>query len=227
MQSVLAHFRRRAKGVWGALLVMASAGPGWAAPSCPHAIAGWDKPAVVTLETGKAQPVYRFDRTVNDLSVGVLRRQGLTNVQTQLSLSVEVEILPVGQQAACYRLKSVKGRWQIVTIDVFIAFEHQPGTCSYNATRDHENQHVSVAQTTYDSHLPRVTSALHEAAARIKPFQTVRNDQLIPSTLVRQLQDEMAPILAAYDGEIKRRNGLLDTPESYREVASRCKKWPK
>ncbi|WP_173974406.1 hypothetical protein [Magnetospirillum sp. LM-5] len=224
---MLAHYRLVAKGLSMAAVALAWAGTAEAAPACPPPIQGWERPAIVTLDTGKAQPVYRHDRTVNDLSVGVLRRQGLTNVQTQLQLSVEVEIVPVPPQSACYRLKTVKGRWQIINIEVFIAFEHQPGSCSYTATRDHENQHVAVAQTTYDAHLPVVTAALTSAANRVRPFQSVRDDGTITNNLVKQLQAELAPTLAAYEAEIKRRNGDLDTPGSYREVASRCKVWPK
>ncbi len=210
-----------------ALVALVWTGTALAAPACPPQIPGWERPAVLTLDTGKAQPIYRHDRTVNALSVGVLRRQGLTNVQTQLQLSVEVEIVPVPPQSACYRLKTVKGKWRIINIEVFIAFEHQPGSCSYTATRDHENQHVAVAQTTYDRHLPQVTAALSAAATRIVPFQSVRDDNTITNNLVRQLQGELAPTLAAYEAEIQRRNGELDTPGSYREVASRCKVWPK
>lgn len=224
---MLAHFRLGAKGLSIGAGALAWAAAAEAAPACPPQIPGWERSAIVTLDTGKAQPIYRHDRTVNDLSIGVLRRQGLTNVQTQLQLSVEVEIVPIPPQSACYRLKTVKGKWRIIHIEVFIAFEHQPGNCSYTATRDHENQHVAVAQTTYDRHLPMVTTALSAAANRVRPFQSVRDDTTITNNLVKQLQAELAPTLAAYEEEIKRRNGELDTPGSYREVASRCKVWPK
>ncbi|GEM_PF-3937401 len=195
------------------------------AGDCP-AVAGWDRPPQVTLEPFKAKPVYRNDRTIAGLGgVGALRRQGLTNVQTQFTLSAEVEIMPVGGQLACYRLKNLRAKWHIASIEVFIAFEHRPGSCPFTATRDHENQHVGVAQTTYDRHLPQIEAALKAAAGRVQPFLATRNDSIVTNGLVRRIQGEMAPALAAFDAELKRGNAVLDTPESYREVASRCSRW--
>jgi hypothetical protein len=223
-EQVLADFRGWGEGVLAAALVLLAGGTA-RAETCP-AVPGWDRPAQVTLETFKAQPVYRNDRTIADLgSVGVLRRQGLTNVQTQFTLTAEVEIAPVGAQSACYRLKNLTARWKITSIEVFIAFEHRPGTCPFGATRDHENQHVMVAQTTYDRNLPQIEAALRDAASRVPPFLTVRNDNIVTNGLVKRIQGEMAPALAAFDADLKRGNAVLDTPESYREVALRCPKW--
>jgi len=215
--------RREYLAAWA--LILLGAGPAWGL-ECPTT-AQWNKPAISTVAPLQASPRYHHHKSISDLGYeGGKVRQGQTRIQTRFGFGIELESRRLGRDLVCYRLKSANAIWEIVSIDVFIAFEHVPGTCTYTVTMDHENQHVALAQQNFVRFLPRFERVFRDAAERVKPFATARDGRRVSQDIMNRLEGEVAGVRAQFDTAMKRENAILDSPQSYRELEARCPKWP-
>jgi hypothetical protein len=113
------------------------------------------------------------------------------------------------------------------TLNVYVTSAYPEGSCEYQATLDHENQHVAVHRQMYQQYQkvfeekvgqnrdiplesrPLLVSSLEEGKARI--------GQIISAAL--------DPLFEQFKGDLETEQAKLDTSESYAELRSRCQHW--
>jgi hypothetical protein len=214
-----------ARAIWIGLCALALlAAPALAQPRC--------KPV--------ADPVVRLDfvqpkPTVDSMPMAELRlmsRDGLGEHEQTLGLykaelrtGMKVEFSTAGDNtAACIALRDVAIDIRLVERRIYLARELQRGTCRYDATLAHEQQHARIDDTVFARELPAVKEAIVRAAAEnglvgpvaVRDLPAHRAD--IGERMQRALRHELDRV-----NEIRRREqGGIDTPESYRREAQRC-----
>ena len=187
-----------------------------------------------------AEPEVRIDfspprPTLDALPMAELRRQsrgGLGEHQDTLGLykaelnsSMKVEFSMAGDdKTACIRLSNVVVEFQVTERQIYVARELKRGSCRYEATLAHEQQHARIDDTLFARELPTLKAALTRAALEngavgpvpVRDLPAHRAD--IGERMQRVLRQELDRL-----GEIRRRDqGAIDTPESYRREAARC-----
>jgi hypothetical protein len=187
-----------------------------------------------------AEPEVRIDFSpprpaFDTLPMAELRRQGrgglgehqdtLGLYKAELSSSMKVEFSMTGDgKMACMRLSDVAVDLQVTERRIYVARELQRGSCRYEATLAHEQQHARIDDVLFARELPAVKAALTRAAAENGVVGPVPTGDLpahradIGERMQRVLRQELDRL-----SEIRRRDqGAIDTPESYRREAARC-----
>jgi hypothetical protein len=148
---------------------------------------------------------------------------GLYKAELRSSMRIEYATRDDGG-SACIALREVIVDMQLAERRIYLARELKRGTCRYDATLAHEQQHARIDDTVFARELPVLKQAMARAAAEngaVGPFPlsdvaTHRDD--ISERLQRVFRQELDRI-----NEVRRREqGAIDTPESYRREAARC-----
>lgn len=215
-------------GVLFAALLAASA-TGARAETCPPA----RNPAEVQVVSELPTPSYR--NALNRARIGALsgaghvssdrRHAGLTQTKTAFSVkpTLEFQRLPGGR--ICASLKQVVVSWRMTQLQVDVAAEYRSGSCPYAEILRHENQHVAIAQRAYQAADQSLRQQLGEMARRTPPFVIRGTTQQAAQELAVRFMAAAEPILDRYRRDTGRENAAIDTPESYRAVAARCRDW--
>jgi hypothetical protein len=185
-----------------------------------------------------AEPVVHLDfaqprPTFDSLPLDELRRVsrddeherilGLYKAELHSSLRIEYTTREDGK-SACLALREIRIDMQLAERRIYLARELKRGTCRYDATLAHEQQHARIDDTIFARELPVIKQAIARAAAEnsvIGPLPLAdvaahRDD--VAERLQRVLRHELDRL-----NELRRREqGAIDTPESYRREAARC-----
>lgn len=187
-----------------------------------------------------AEPEIRIDfaqprPTLDTLPMADLRRlsrdgfgeheQALGLYKAELHTSMKVEFSTAGDgKVACIGLRVVAVDVQLAERRIYLARELQRGTCRYDATLAHEQQHARIDDVIFARELPIVRAAIARAAAENGVIGPVPAGDLaahradIGERMQRVLRHELDRV-----NELRRREqGAIDTPESYRREAQRC-----
>lgn len=149
---------------------------------------------------------------------------GLTAGRYETALEAAVQLMPLPDGTACAQVAAVTGKLTYTDFTVFIARTYAPGSCQYEVTLAHEMEHVAIHRETYERYLPLVQARLEEAARTLPPVRVRHRGEAAPLAIAR-LQEAINPLLAAMDGEAKRRNAEIDSPANYRRLTTRCPTW--
>lgn len=173
--------------------------------------------------------------TLDTLPLAELRRQSRDGLgehaqpiglyKAELHTSIKVEFSMAGDnKTACIGLRDVVVDVQLVERRIYLARELQRGSCRYEATLAHEQQHAHIDDVIFARELPLVKAALGRAAAEngvvgpvpVGDVPAHRAD--IAGRMQRALRHELDRV-----NELRRHEqGAIDTPESYRREAARC-----
>ena len=127
-------------------------------------------------------------------------------------------------KSGCLGLREIAIDVQITDRRIYRAGEPPRGTCRYDTTLAHEQQHARIDDAILARELPMLKEALARAAAEngavgpvpIGDLAAHRDD--IGERMQRAMRQELSRI-----NEVRRREqGAIDTPESYRRDAARC-----
>lgn len=113
------------------------------------------------------------------------------------------------------------------TLNVFVTRSYPEGSCEYQATLDHENQHVAIHRQMFEQYqevfreevgqakdIPLVSRPI--TAASVEEGKA-RMGQMISRVLDRPFEQ--------FKEALKSEQDKLDTPESYAELRERCHHW--
>lgn len=210
-------------GLWACLSVAP------AAAQCPSPREVGVTPNI-TVQPIPMSPRYIYNINRNQLTQITRQINNGTNHGVTLGLTVS-RYLPA---AGSYKSKSIKKgnqychyiinmnvKLSLADLIVYIASEYKQGTCQAQVITTHENEHVRVHQAVLQKYAPIMREALLRQAnlafaGSIPDSQTVIN-RAISSTIREVLNNMMA--------EQSRGNGAIDTQDSYRRTAQRCKQW--
>ncbi len=149
---------------------------------------------------------------------------GLTRTETELSVTPTVHLFKAPDGSTCVMLAGIEAGWRMVRAMVDVAAEYRPGSCEYQAVLAHENEHVQLTRRAFESHAARLEIRLRELAANVRPFRT--NDaEGAAQGMTDRMMAGARPIMDQFKAESRRANSAIDTPESYRAVSTKCRKW--
>lgn len=191
-----------------------------------------EAPAKVRFSISVAEPVLRNDRPREAIAAlagaanlhGGLQA-GLTQSQTSFRLEPTVRWMGVKGGSACVTLTDVVATWDLRQTTIDVASQYRPGSCEYAVILDHEREHVRLTRRAFERHAPKLEARLRELATGMKPFATREDVDDAASRVNRRLVAAIKPFTEAFNEESRRANAAIDTPESYRAVAAKCKRW--
>lgn len=113
------------------------------------------------------------------------------------------------------------------TLNVFVTNAYADGSCEYQATLDHENQHVAIHRSIYEQY----QKIFREEVGRAKGIPRVSNP--IVAASVEEGKTRIGQILSAvldppflrFKESLQAEQEKLDTQESYAELRERCQDW--
>jgi hypothetical protein len=113
------------------------------------------------------------------------------------------------------------------TLNVYVTNNYSEGSCEYQATLEHENQHVDIHRRLYFKYQ--------------KIFQDVMNQwkdiplksNPVTATSVEEGKHEIGdkistvldPVFNQFKAELQQEQGGLDTPENYEVLKEKCQNW--
>lgn len=136
-----------------------------------------------------------------------------------------------------YKTVQQGGRTCVVLVSVQAVFYSKPkihiasnfkrGSCEYSAVLAHERKHVKTLRDFHRRHVAGLKKVLRkisrEAAVKGRyPVSQANNIQKeISNEMSRKIQNYTNVLLA----KLSSKQRAIDTPEEYRRVAKKCKKW--
>ncbi len=183
-------------------------------------------PVEVVFQVIHGRVVERFDLSRAQMS-SFIRGRGSNRVSegyTQMRYNQDLSVSVMSNGQNCVYLKAVSLKVKISDINVFIAREHKPGSCPFNVTRDHEDEHVNIIQSAFDSYLPQVEAKLERVAWNMRPI-SARSVNQASKKMLNQLQRAVQPIFDRMDRQMNRENAAIDTRASYLALSAQCDDW--
>lgn len=150
---------------------------------------------------------------------------GLTASAVEIDTEAAYAVHSLGGRH-CFWVERMRVVLRVEALDVYVAREHPPGSCPYEAILDHERKHVAVARRHLAAYASRFRQAL---ASPLVPKP--RAPALVDSPEVARertealIEELIAPITRELEAEMAEAQSRLDTPEAYRRVHDRCGVW--
>jgi hypothetical protein len=206
--------------------VAARPGDAAAATACERS----NRPVQANLATSNGSVRYITDRTetqIRKLSGNKTlpghgwHQAGLTNLQTEFNLKVQVETRTVGPGRHCAALVAVDAFFGITKVDVYIERNLKPGSCRHRVVMEHENTHVALSRQVLGRYVPIMRAKLAEEAGRLGPI-VVGSPQQAAEILIDRLRTRLEPTRLDFERAKEQANGTIDTPENYLRESKRC-----
>ena len=113
------------------------------------------------------------------------------------------------------------------TLNVFVTSTYPEGSCEYQATLDHENQHVAIHRQVYEQYQKIIEEKVGQSQEI--PLST----HPITASSVEEGKAQIGQVISAvldppfeqFKEALQAEQGKLDTPESYDELRGRCRNW--
>ena len=151
---------------------------------------------------------------------------GLTQAKTKFLVRPTLAFSRMADGGICATLKSVEVTWRMEQFQVDVAADYRRDSCPYREILRHENQHVDIFQRAFIAAERALRRDLSDLARRTTPFRVRGGDmQRAAEEVSRNFMAAARPSLETYNRDAGRENGAIDTPESYRAVAARCRDW--
>ena len=201
-------------------------------PACPHEGTP-DRASVVAVRHTPLQAVLRRDLSLPEISalgegVGAGRLQGLTVVDHSFERKWTRTITSSRKPGRmCVWLTKFVVDLTPARAEVFVPREYPDGSCEEAEVARHEREHeeahrVSLAE--FSERLSRDFAAadwLPVAGAPLEVADEAEADRRLDAAFEKVYQ----PARAAFMESLGKRNAVLDLPENYRWVTSRCRGW--
>ena len=150
---------------------------------------------------------------------------GLTRTGLNIKTSAKYSAVP-SDDVLCFWVNAVDVTLRYRIMEVYVAKEYDPGTCAYREILAHEEDHVRAARSNLERYASRVRSALTSLLipTRRDPVEVASPDQA--ERQVEAISDELLePVYREMIESLHESQAALDTPEEYRRVRRRCRKW--
>lgn len=124
-------------------------------------------------------------------------------------------------------IKNLKVDFSYSKLIVYITASYPMGSCEYETTRDHEDQHVAIHKRIYEKYKKILQNSL--AHAKEIPLAdhpvTVRSVEAGKVLIADLLSKATDPIFERFQNELSEEQSKLDSPENYGVLKSRCSNW--
>ena len=123
----------------------------------------------------------------------------------------------------CVSLKSVKATVGYSDFLVKIDIRHKPGTCSYDATMDHEDEHIRTYLSVVDDYHDKIQDAIYNAANSIMPVFVHNANQIDTAMdeLDKKLQEH--PDIVLINQKIQAEQEIRNKDVDHRDPGLRIK----
>lgn len=113
------------------------------------------------------------------------------------------------------------------TVNVFVTNAYPEGSCEYQATLDHENQHVEIHKRMFAQY----QKILRETLDKSQTLPLAGRPIVVPSIeegkkrVGDMLSAVLDPVMDRFKTDLATEQGKIDTPDSYNELRQRCQHW--
>jgi hypothetical protein len=182
------------------------------------------------------EPVYHHDRNAADIETLARQSGSEEHYRVEGLTQAEFGIQTLYQFNSSRKLfggtytmwvENLRVDFSYTAVNVYVSNEYADGSCEFNATRDHENEHLTVHRRVYEKYQKAVQEAF--AAAKDLPLA----DHPIQASSLAEGKDKIAAMLSAvtdpvfqdFRQELSDEQGKLDTKESYDRLKGQCSHW--
>jgi len=198
---------------------------------CPPVAGG----ANISVVVDPGRIVYNHRLNKSELAQLVRRSRGrtLSAYEQPLGLTVwssvnrpeyRAQVAQIGPRQFCARIDAVKVNLIIKSMDVYVVREYRRGSCQYSAVIAHEHLHVDVARTVMTEYRGRFEEIVRRVADRLQPIVASTANRAA-NAVYQRFENEIRPLFQQMVQEMGRRNGTIDTPQSYRDLFKLCDRW--
>jgi hypothetical protein len=127
----------------------------------------------------------------------------------------------------CVWVDSVDVSFSYAQMNVYVSSQYPEGTCPYEVILKHENQHVAIDERVLSKYRTRIEWALKRSRGiptKARPMSVISMNNG-KAVIAERLNRVVDPILKAYQKEIIKENGKIDTPTNYRRTQALCNNW--
>jgi hypothetical protein len=124
-------------------------------------------------------------------------------------------------------VENLRINFSYTAMTVYVSSQYPEGSCEYQATLDHENQHVQIHRKIYEKYQKVLQNALSLSvdiplANHPITVQSLEDGKAKISELISKVTN---PVFDQFQQEVSQEQAQLDTPDSYRELRNRCSNW--
>lgn len=189
------------------------------------------EPVRLDFDVVSAEPRYlrsHSRRQIDSMLHGHYRQHsgvvGMTRASHRMDYRFEYAIRGRQGGGACVYLSRLRATFGFSGMEVYVAREYAEGSCAYNVTLQHENQHVQINRAVLARQAPRIRQGLVDILKRMNPLIVADAEQA--GELIKQrLGSRLDPYLKAFEADRDAANATIDTPENYRRTAALCSDW--
>ncbi len=151
--------------------------------------------------------------------------QGLTTAEFRFDVEMEFQHTRLPNGMICTEIAGAAAEIGYPEMTVYVDRKYVRGSCEFQVTLDHENQHVAINRRVADKHRQRIVDVLRNAALS-KAFPVISASSQEGAVMARLLlQAAYMPAIEALGAECTRENAAIDTPQSYAQARRRCRNW--
>jgi hypothetical protein len=189
----------------------------------------------VTLEVPEAR--LHHDRTrgqIRALSGGSANSIGLTIFDLGMESKIDATFFSTGEEDDdCFWASEINVAFRYRSIDVYLVREYPEGSCEYQATLDHENQHVRADRAVVEKFVQEVRAAFAPlmagpASVSLPTYARPRWNTPFREAM-QQAKAELDKILQPNFARMSQARtaaaDALDTARRYEETKRRCTGW--
>ncbi len=189
--------------------------------------------ASLQLRQGDPQYVHDLDtagirKIVSDLQGDVAGPWHLPIGLTVAELGMRYETTLLYRKAQmvghCVALAEAKVTVGYKNITVYITSEYAEGTCEFNAILAHEQEHVQINQHLLKVYKVKFQEGLRRVLRSKKVIFAHRKAEA-RSAYVGEFDRQLKHVVAKMVADRNRRNGAIDTRDSYLRLLAQCDNW--
>lgn len=145
-----------------------------------------------------------------------------------IRMSIEYEAVQLHASLYCLQVKKIKAQFYAEPT-IYIANNFRRGSCEYNSVLKHEHEHVKILRRAHKSYISKYRTHLRKIAQKIPYFPPVKITEMqgYKDIAARHIDNGLSEYMAHIRDYVAERQQELDTPEEYRRVNERCKRWDK
>jgi hypothetical protein len=152
------------------------------------------------------------------------RPLGLTASQLGQEYQTEFRFRKASAGGYCVSLARAKISVGYREMTVYVSRDYPEDSCEYQAVLDHELEHVAINQSVLQAFKVKIKRAV---ARTLNSHRAIRvyNKAEAQSAYILAFKRQLEPLIKSLQSERKRRNGAIDTADSYRRILARCENW--
>jgi len=113
------------------------------------------------------------------------------------------------------------------TLNVYVSNAYPEGGCEYQATMDHEKQHVEVHRRIYQEYQKILRDTVGESKAIPLPSSPIQVDSILEGKkkIGETISSVIDPVFDQFKDALQAEQGKLDTPDNYSALKQQCQHW--